>query len=336
MTTEATTITTTTTIAAAAARCRTVRLFVDDSTERVVLAEAGEGAAAFILSVLADPRAAVEALLREDPAFAAAGCYASLSAFESLSLLPRSVASSSVPPVLPRACRRPAASKGGGRGIMAWRLFRCDHLWCRCSDVASRTPGSACPCASCGGRRDTELHFLEASFYRRPDGSAVTAGRGAGRSGDTFYRCKARDAERGRDFLPCRYRVTDERGVRCQLCHGLTSVEVKCAKAGGGGGGGEPAGSACRYAILDDLTVIRPVVVSAGGLSVAALFSAAGVTVDPATVREVDVPFGYKEVRAVSRSLPICRPSLDDDESKLIIVLLLLCWLSITCHRPSA
>jgi len=142
-------------------------------------------------------------------------------------------------------------------------------------------------CAATGRRRDTEVHFLEASFYRRPDGSAITTGRGAGRSGDTFYRCKARDDVRGRDFLPCRYRVTDERGVRCPLCHGLTSVEVKCAKADGGGEPAAGSGSSCRYAILDDLTV-RPVVVSAdAGLGVAALLSAVGVTADPATVREV-------------------------------------------------
>ena len=64
-------------------------------------------------------------------------------------------------------------------------------------------------------RKHDELHFLEASFYRRPDGSTVTEGYAAGRSGDTFYRCKARDAEHGRDFLPCRYHVTDERTVRC-------------------------------------------------------------------------------------------------------------------------
>jgi hypothetical protein len=311
MTTEATT-TTTTTAAAAAAECgRTVRLFVDDSTARVLLAEAGEDAVAFILSVLANPRAAVEEMLREDPAFAAAGCYASLSAFEAL--LPWGTSATSSRP----------AGKGKGRGIMAWRLFRCDHLGCRCSDVASRAPGSACPCAPCAsaagggrGRRDTELHFLEASFYRRPDESAVTAGRGAGRSGDTFYRCPARDAGRGRDFLQCRYRVTDERGVRCPLCHGLTSVEVKCAKADGG----EQAGSSCRYAILDDLTV-RPV---SAGISVAALLSAVGVTADPATVREVNVPFGYKEVRTLDRSPPFC-------QTLSSIVVLLLCWLSIAC-----
>ena len=64
MATEATT-TTTATAAAAAARDRTVRLFVDNSTGRVVLAEAGEDAVAFILSVLADPRAAVDRHLRD-------------------------------------------------------------------------------------------------------------------------------------------------------------------------------------------------------------------------------------------------------------------------------
>ncbi|XP_066316144.1 uncharacterized protein [Miscanthus floridulus] len=256
---------------------RPPRLFVDDSTGRVVLAEAGEDAVAFILSVLADPRAAVDELLRGR-------------------LLRQSLCLRG-PPAAGRL-RRFLEARGQGQGQghhgvapLPLRPPRVPLQRRRVAGARLRVPLRCAPCcAATRRRRDTEVHFLEASFYRRPDGSAVTTGRGAGRSGDTFYRCKARDDVRGRDFLPCRYRVTDKRGVRCLLCHGLTSVEVKCAKADGGG---EAAGSACRYAILDDLTV-KPVV-SAGGLSVAVLLSAVGVTADAATVREVNVPFAYKE-----------------------------------------
>ncbi|CAL4951586.1 unnamed protein product [Urochloa decumbens] len=297
--------------ASAAARARTVRIFVDGSGRRVLFAEAGADAAAFLSSLLAAPvRAAAAEMLREDPESSAAACcsFGNLAA-ASDALLPRVHAASS--------SRAPA-----GMGIMARRLFRCGHLGCPCSDVASREPGSACPCASRScraaatggtGTRDTELHFLEACFYRRPDGSASGRSRGGGRrSGDTFYRCRARDERRGgagRDVFPCRFRVTDERGVECPLCGGRTTVEVKCAaKAGGeeerssvaseapdaGHGGGEDAqdgGPATRYAIMDDLSV-RSV---AAGLSGAALLSALGVAADPEDVREETVPFGYKE-----------------------------------------
>ena len=49
---------------------------------------------AFILCILADLRATIEEMLHEDPAFTTSGCYASLSTFDSLSLLLRFVASS--------------------------------------------------------------------------------------------------------------------------------------------------------------------------------------------------------------------------------------------------
>ncbi|CAL4958227.1 unnamed protein product [Urochloa decumbens] len=285
--------------ASAAARARTVRIFVDGPGRRVLFAEAGADAAAFLSSLLAAPvRAAAADILREDPASAAAACCFGNLAAASDALLPRGAATTS------SSSRTPP-----GMGIMARRLFRCGHLGCPCSDVPSREPGSACPCASrscraaaTGGtgtrERDTELHFLEACFYRRPDGSAAGRSRGGGgRSGDTFYR---------------RFRVTDERGVECPLCGGRTTVEVKCAaKAGGGGseeecssvyaqpdaghGGGEDAQdgglTTTCYAIMDDLSV-RPV---AAGLSGSALLSALGVAADPDDVREETVPFGYKE-----------------------------------------
>ncbi|XP_025815721.1 uncharacterized protein LOC112892823 [Panicum hallii] len=145
------------------------------------------------------------------------------------------------------------------------------------------------------GRRDTELHFLEACFCRRPDGSAATARRGAGRSGDAFYRCCARDERHGgRDVFPCRFRVTDERG--------RTTVAVTCAKAGDGedpsvsarpdaGLGHEAAGPPTSYAIMDDL-VVKPI---EAGLSGSAMLPALGVAADTDDVREETVPFGYKE-----------------------------------------
>ncbi|CAL4977905.1 unnamed protein product [Urochloa decumbens] len=277
--------------APAAARARTVRVFVDGPGRRVLFAEAGADAAAFLFSLLAAPvRAAAAEMLREDPASAAACCFGNLAA-ASDALLPRGAATNS-------SSRAPA-----GMGIMARRLFRCGHLGCPCSDVASREPGSACPCASRScraaagtGTRDTELHFLEACFYRRPDGSAAGRSRGgAGRSGDTFYRCRARDERRGgagRDVFPCRFRVTDERGVECPLCGGRTTVEVKCAAKAGGEEDAQDGGATTTcYAIMDDLSV-RPV---AAGLSGSALLSALGVAADPDDVREETVPFGYKE-----------------------------------------
>ncbi|CAL4965302.1 unnamed protein product [Urochloa decumbens] len=275
--------------APAAARARTVRVFVDGPGRRVLFAEAGADAAAFLFSLLAAPvRAAAAEMLREDPASAAACCFGNLAA-ASDALLTRGAATNS-------SSRAPA-----GMGIMARRLFRCGHLGCPCSDVASREPGSACPCASrsCraatgSGTRETELHFLEACFYRRPDGSAAGRSRGGA----------------GRDVFPCRFRVTDERAVECPLCGGRTTVEVKCAAKAGGGeeerssvsaqpdawrGGGDDAQdgapTATCYAIMDDLSV-RPV---AAGLSGDALLSALGVAADPEDVREETVPFGYKE-----------------------------------------
>ncbi|XP_039852085.1 uncharacterized protein LOC120710470 [Panicum virgatum] len=218
--------------AAAEALVRTVRLFVDGPGKRVLFAEASEGAAAFLFALLA----AVGGLLRKDPASAAAGCFGNLAAAEALLPGgPASTASSRAPP--------PASPAPKGMGIMGRRLFRCGHLGCRCSDVASREAGSACPCASpscsrasangdgASGRRDTELHFLEACLYRRPDGSAAAAlGRGAGRSGNAFYRCRARDERHGREIVECRFRVTDERGVECPLCGSHTTAAVTCAK----------------------------------------------------------------------------------------------------------
>ncbi|CAO2204612.1 unnamed protein product [Urochloa humidicola] len=320
------------------ARARTVRVFVDEPGRRVLFAEAGSDAAAFLSSLLAAPvRATAADMLREDPASAAACCFGNLAA-ASDALLPRGAASSSSSTSTtttsasslapPASAPRPVDRAPKGMGIMAAmarRLFRCAHLGCPCSDVVSREAGSACPCASrsCraagGGTRDTELHFLEACFYRRPDGSAATAAagsrRGAGRSGETFYRCGARDERRGgRDVFPCRFRVTDERGVECPLCGGRTTVAVKCAKAGSGGDGdaegssvpAPPEGKGRRDAepgsptpttttsyhiIMDDLSV-RPV---PAGLSDAALLSALGVAADPADVLEETVPFGSKE-----------------------------------------
>ncbi|CAL4958244.1 unnamed protein product [Urochloa decumbens] len=279
--------------ATAAARARTVRIFVDGPGRRVLFAEAGADVAAFLSSLLAAPvRAAAADILREDPASAAAACCFGNLAAASDALLPRVHAASS--------SRAPA-----GMGIMARRLFRCGHLGCPCNDVASREPGSACPCASRScraaaaggtGTRDTELHFLEACFYRRPDGSAAGRSRGGGgRSGDTFYRCRARDERRGgagRDVFPCRFRVTDERGVECPLCGGRTTVEIKCAAKAGGEVDAQDGGPTTTcYAIMDDLSV-RPV---AAGLSGSALLSGLGVAADPDDVREETVPFGYKE-----------------------------------------
>ncbi|CAO2199027.1 unnamed protein product [Urochloa humidicola] len=284
--------------AAATAPARTVRIFVDGPGRRVLFAEAGADAAAFLSSLFpVEPlRAAAKGMLLEEPASDDAACFGNLAvAFDTL--LPRlgDAASSS---------RAPRAPKG--MGIMVRRLFRCGHLGCPCSDVASREVGSACPCASpsctaAAGTRDTELHFLEACFYRRPDGSAAVAGRGGGRGGDTFYRCRARDERRRRDLLPCRFRVTDERGVTCPLCGGRTTVAVTCAKAGGGDDKGQEGRSSgedegptttTSYAIMEDLSV-RPV---AAGLSGAAMLSALGVAADPADVREETVPFGLTEV----------------------------------------
>ncbi|CAO2185672.1 unnamed protein product [Urochloa humidicola] len=293
--------------AAATAPARTVRIFVDGPGRRVLFAEAGADAAAFLSSLFAvEPlRAAAKEMLLEEPASADAACFGNLAvAFDTL--LPRlgDAASSSRAPPPASAPRAPK-----GMGIMVRRLFRCGHLGCPCSDAASREVGSACPCASpsctaAAGTRDTELHFLEACFYRRPDGSAAVAGRGGGRGGDTFYRCRALDERRGgagRVVFPCRFRVTDERGVTCPLCGGRTTVEVKCAKAGGDGEcqetrrdgeDGGPATTTSSYAIMEDLSV-RPV---AAGLSDAALLAALGVAADPADVREETVPFGAKEV----------------------------------------
>ncbi|PUZ58097.1 hypothetical protein GQ55_5G481800 [Panicum hallii var. hallii] len=121
------------------ARARTVRLFFDGPGRRVLFAEAGEGAAAFLSALLAEPvRAAVGELLQEDPASAAAGCFGNLAAAEAL--LPRGPASTASSRAVPPASK--------GMGIMARRLFRCGHLGCRCSDVASREAGSARLCAS--------------------------------------------------------------------------------------------------------------------------------------------------------------------------------------------
>ncbi|PVH39319.1 hypothetical protein PAHAL_5G476900 [Panicum hallii] len=121
------------------ARARTVRLFFDGPGRRVLFAEAGEGAAAFLSALLAEPvRAAVGELLQEDPASAAASCFGNLAAAEAL--LPRGPASTASSRAVPPASE--------GMGIMARRLFRCGHLGCRCSDVASREAGSARPCAS--------------------------------------------------------------------------------------------------------------------------------------------------------------------------------------------
>ena len=53
-------------------------------------------------------------MLREDPTFAMAGCYASLSTFGSLSLPSLSIASSSLASVLLRAYKRPAGKDGRG------------------------------------------------------------------------------------------------------------------------------------------------------------------------------------------------------------------------------
>jgi hypothetical protein len=308
--------------AAADAPARTVRLLVDGPGRRVVLAEAGESAAAFLSSLLDDPvHAALDALLREDPASAAAGCFRNLAAAEAL--LQRGAASSSST-TTSTSFRALHPRAPAGLRIMARRLFRCAHIGCPCSDVASREAGSACPCdspscAAADARRHAELHFLEACFYRRPDGSAATGGRrGGGRSGDTFYRCRARDERRAgaaRDIFPCRFRVTDERGVECPLCGGRTTVEVKCAgKAGEGeGSSARKPDAATSYAVMDDLAV-RPV---PAGLSGAALLSALGVAVDADDVREETVPFGYKEVGAVSPSIAF--------SSSLLVSCLLRC-----------
>ncbi|CAO2193687.1 unnamed protein product [Urochloa humidicola] len=292
---------------AAATPARTVRIFIDGPGRRVLFAEAGADAAAFLSSLFpVEPlRAAAKEMLLEEPASDDAACFGNLTAaFDAL--LPRvgDAAASTITSRAPPPASAPRAPKG--MGIMARRLFRCGHLGCPCSDVASREAGTACPCASpscaAAGTRDTELHFLEACFYRRPDGSATVAGRGGGRGGDTFYRCRARDERRGgHDLLPCRFRVTDERGVTCPLCGGRTTVAVTCAKAGGDGEcqerrrdgeDGGPATTSSSYAIMEDLSV-RPV---AAGLSGAALLAALGVAADPADVREETVPFGAKEV----------------------------------------
>ncbi|KAJ1282562.1 hypothetical protein BS78_03G062100 [Paspalum vaginatum] len=311
-----------------------VRLVIDGSRRRarVLFAEAGEDALVALSSLLAERvGAAVEGFLQEDPASAAAGCITNLLAAVE-TLLPRGAAaaseSSSVAPPPPGAASRATAGRAAaGEGVMARRLFRCDHLRCRCSDAVSQAAGSACPCGPCagpgGGTRDKELHFLESCFFRRPDGSAATVSRGGGRCGDTFFRCRARDESRGRDFSQCRYRVTDERGVECPLCHTRTTVEVKCAKGGREGSSvsapppdeavevkcatgdregssvsapppddaGRGSSTTSTYAIMDDLSV-RPV---PAGLSAAALLSALGVAADPATVREETVQIGYKE-----------------------------------------
>ncbi|CAO2174640.1 unnamed protein product [Urochloa humidicola] len=270
---------------AAAAPARTVRIFVDGPGRRVLLAEASADAAAFFSSLFAEPlRAAAKEMLLdlEDPASADTTCFGN--AFDTL--LPRvgDAASTSfrAPP--------PASAPPKGMGIMARRIFCCAHLGCTCSDAVSREAGSACPCASpsCGvggrGRRDTELHFLEACFYRRPGGSAAVAGRGGGRGGDTFYRCPARD---------------ERRGVTCPLCGGRTTVAVKCANEvparpegrRDGGEDGDP--TTTSHAIMENLSV-RPV---AAGLSGAVLLAALGVAADPADVREEIVSFGAEEVK---------------------------------------
>jgi hypothetical protein len=170
--------------------------------------------------------------------------------------------------------------------------------------------GSACPCASCGpsDTRDTGLHFLEAVFFRRVDESAITRRwAGAGRSGDTFYRCRVRNGRHDvRDVYLCRGRVTDERGVVCPLCRSLSTITVRLVANGNGSGGNKEVGSSSTstrlphaamapglgYAVMDDLTV-SPMV---EGLSRTALLEELGVA-DPATVCEEVVHVGYKQVR---------------------------------------
>ncbi|KAL6627424.1 hypothetical protein ACP70R_031150 [Stipagrostis hirtigluma subsp. patula] len=285
----------------------TVTLFVDRARKRVLFAEAGADAVAFLDSLLATPVAdAAGMLLREDPAFAAAGCFGNLSAAAAAgdrALLRGASSSSSLAPLASPASAASSRARAG-MGMMARKLFRCGHLDCRCSDVVSRVEGSPCPCTSCGGGagRTAEVHYLEPSFYRRLDGSTPAAAAcraGAGRTGDTFYRCHARDERHGgRPVFPCRYRVTDEPGLVCPLCRGKTTVKVRCAKGEGDQGSRTrpeaTAGAlapALRYAITDDLSV-RPM---DAGLSRAALLAALGVDDDPAAVREKTVRLGYKE-----------------------------------------
>ncbi|KAK3160367.1 hypothetical protein QOZ80_1BG0058580 [Eleusine coracana subsp. coracana] len=65
----------------AAAPALTLRLLVDPASRRVLFAEAGEDAVAFLSTLLATPvGAAVDMLLQEDPPSAAAGCFPNLSA----------------------------------------------------------------------------------------------------------------------------------------------------------------------------------------------------------------------------------------------------------------
>ncbi|XP_066378625.1 uncharacterized protein [Miscanthus floridulus] len=97
-----------------------------------------------------------------------------------------------------------AATTSGGAAAMSRRGRPAPH-----APVCSAPPPPAAREARHGAPLPRGL-LLPSSL------SAVTAGCGACRSGDTC-RCKARDAGRGRDNLQCRYRVTGEHGVQCKL-----------------------------------------------------------------------------------------------------------------------
>lgn len=278
----------------------TLRLAVDTASRRVLFAETSEDAVAFLSTLLATPvHAAVEMLLQEDPPSAAAGCFGNLAsaAGPPLQPPPRAAAASSSS----SSSTAPPVSSTSARLTSGMRLYRCEHLRCPCSDAVSRAAGSPCPCASCGpgsATRSTELHFLETVFFRRADGSsfAAASGRGGGRGGDTFYRCRARNERQGRDVFLRRGRVTDERGVVCPLCHSCTNLTVRLVQADEEGSSTSATRTApgLGYAIMDDLAVRN--MAGEGSLTRATLLAELGVVEDPAAVREEVVPLGYKQV----------------------------------------
>lgn len=114
-------------------------------------------------------------------------------------------------------------------------FFRCTRLKFHCSDDASWDDGSVCPhdYLSCAAARcDMKPHFLEACFYRCPDGYAATPGRAGSPStaparGTWDKRHGYTDADC--DVFPCWFHVTNESDVKCPLCGGQSTVEAECA-----------------------------------------------------------------------------------------------------------